>query len=109
MKFTEGIKLVLAGPYSEENLLKENKINSGWNKVDYRGFVGEDQKNEIFRSAKAGLVTFLDYPNHIHAQPNKMFEYMGAGLPVIASNFELWKNIIEKNKCGICVNPRRSS
>ena len=30
---------------------------------------------------------------------------MAAGLPVIASNYELWRQIVEDNKCGICVNP----
>ena len=34
-----------------------------------------------------------------------MFEYMSAGLPVIASNFPKWKNIINETNCGICVNP----
>ena len=34
-----------------------------------------------------------------------MFEYMSAGLPVIASNFPKWKNIIDETNCGICVNP----
>ena len=34
-----------------------------------------------------------------------MFEYMAAKLPVIASNFPLWKTIIEKNNIGICVDP----
>ena len=44
-------------------------------------------------------------PNHVNALPNKMFEYMSAGLPVIASNFPLWKEIVEGNKCGLTVNP----
>ena len=30
---------------------------------------------------------------------------MAAGLPVIASNFSLWKQIIEGNQCGLCVDP----
>jgi hypothetical protein len=34
-----------------------------------------------------------------------MFEFMAAGLPVVASNFPLWKRIVKDNKCGICVNP----
>lgn len=34
-----------------------------------------------------------------------MFEYMSAGIPVICSDFELWKSIVEQEKCGICVNP----
>ncbi|MCY1522537.1 Glycosyl transferases group 1 [compost metagenome] len=53
----------------------------------------------------AGVVTFLSAPNHIDAQPNKMFEYMSAGIPVVGSNFPLWKSIIEGNRCGVCVDP----
>ena len=30
---------------------------------------------------------------------------MAIGLPVITSNFKFYKNIIDKYKCGICVNP----
>jgi glycosyltransferase involved in cell wall biosynthesis len=51
----------------------------------------------------------LPFPNHINAQPNKIFEYMAAGLPVIGSNFPLWKELIEGNECGLCVDPTQPS
>jgi glycosyltransferase involved in cell wall biosynthesis len=60
--------------------------------------------NRLARS-KAGIVTFLPAPNHIDAQPNKVFEYMSAGVPVIASHFPLWREIVEGNQCGLCVDP----
>jgi glycosyltransferase involved in cell wall biosynthesis len=56
-----------------------------------------------------GLVTFLPFDNHIDAQPNKMFEYMSAGVPVVSSNFPLWRDIIEGNECGICIDPLDST
>ncbi|MDY0143185.1 MAG: glycosyltransferase [Bacteroidales bacterium] len=96
--------LDLAG---EMTITYKNKLETldGWKNVNYLGFIDRKQSQVIKNSSIAGIVTFLPEPNHVNAQPNKIFEYMASGLPVIGSNFPLWKIIIEDNYCGLCVSP----
>ena len=105
MEFIPEVKLYLAGNFDEKNIEEEVKTYKGWLNVKYLGFLNRDEVLDVMSQSKAGIVVFYPLPNHIEAQPNKMFEYMSAGLPVIASNFPLWKEIVEGNQCGICVNP----
>ncbi len=98
-------QLLLAGKFAS-NSEREMVINKpGWKQVIELGHIDRTGVREVLAKSIAGLVLFHPEPNHINAQPNKMFEYMSAGLPVIASNFPLWKEIVEGNKCGICVDP----
>lgn len=100
-----GTRLNLAGAFAEGRLKAQLQQEAGWTRVNEFGFLDRNQVREVLGRSVAGLVTFLPEPNHIESQPNKMFEYMSAGLPVIASNFPLWREIIEGNDCGICVDP----
>ncbi len=99
-----GYKLLLAGNF-EPGIENELKQMPGWRSIEVLGFVNRNVVRAVAARSMAGLVLFLPAPNHINAQPNKMFEYMSAGLPVIASNFPLWREIIEGNNCGFCVDP----
>jgi len=102
-----GYRLLLAGdidPAIENNLRRM----SGWRQVEALGFIDRDGVRATMARSMAGVVVFHPEPNHINAQPNKMFEYMSAGIPVIASNFPLWREIIEGADCGICVDPLSS-
>lgn len=98
-------QLNLGGGFPERDVKAQVETSPGWSKVHELGFLSRDEMRETLGRSVAGLVTFLPFPNHVDAQPNKMFEYMSAGLPVIASDFPLWREIIEGNACGICVDP----
>jgi glycosyltransferase involved in cell wall biosynthesis len=98
-------RLNLAGRFSEPTVESNVMSSPGWGRVNKLGIVDRTGVREIFGRSVAGIVTYHPLPNHIDAQPNKMFEYMSAGIPVIASNFALWREIIEGNNCGLCVDP----
>lgn len=97
--------LNLAGDFESEEFKEELMHDKNWGKVKFYGSVSSGEVIEILKKSQIGLVTYLPEPNHIEAQPNKMFEYMAAALPLVASDFPLWKEIVEGNNCGICVNP----
>lgn len=102
---TADVCLNLVGTFNEESTHDNIRKFHGWSKVIEHGQLSRIEVKNILEKSVAGVVTFLPVPNHIEAQPNKMFEYMSAGIPVIGSNYPLWKTIIEDNKCGICVDP----
>jgi glycosyltransferase involved in cell wall biosynthesis len=64
-----------------------------------------EQVAALLGRVQAGLVLFHPAPNNVRAQPNKLFEYMSAGVPVIASDFPLWREVVEGEGCGLLVDP----
>jgi glycosyltransferase involved in cell wall biosynthesis len=101
----DDVRLNLAGKFSEQSVETEVKGLKGWGSVNELGFLNRDEVNAVLAKSKAGLVTLQPTINYIDALPVKMFEYMAAGIPVISSNFPLWREIIEGNQCGLCVDP----
>ena len=43
--------------------------------------------------------------NHYYSLPNKLYEYMMAGVPIVSSNFPELRRVIEEVHCGITVDP----
>lgn len=103
---TTEAQLIIAGVAESSAVASAIEQSVAARKTIFKGKVSRSGVNEILDASKAGLVTFLPEPNHINAQPNKMFEYMAAGIPVIASDFPLWRSIVSENNCGICVDPK---
>jgi len=69
------------------------------------GFVLPQQGWQVLARCHAGLAVLQPIPNYFESYPTKMFEYMALGLPVIVSDFPLYRKVVESEGCGLCVNP----
>lgn len=98
-------RLQLAGIFTPPALEARLRGRPGWHRIDVLGWQSRPQVADLLGRVRVGVVTFLARPNHIAAQPNKLFEYMSAGLPVIASDFPLWRRIVGDAGCGLLVDP----
>jgi glycosyltransferase involved in cell wall biosynthesis len=105
LDYIESVRLNLGGRFSEQDVKLEVQSYGSWGRVNYLGYIGRGVVVDILNHSRAGLVTLHDRPSYRDALPVKMFEYMAASLPVISSNNKLWKSIIDKHQCGICVDP----
>lgn len=61
-------------------------------------------------SSDVGIISFQPGPyNHVHALPHKMFDYMAAGIPVVAPAFAVEvSRIVREADCGLLVDPSNS-
>ncbi|MCA1791763.1 MAG: glycosyltransferase [Thioalkalivibrio sp.] len=99
-------RLKLAGEFVEPTTRERLTRHPEWRLVEELGFLDRAGVRECLASSLAGLVTLLPSPAYEAALPVKLFEYMSAELPVIASDFPLWREIVNGADCGICIDPR---
>jgi glycosyltransferase involved in cell wall biosynthesis len=99
------VRLTLAGQFVTDSLLREASSLPGWRRVDYVGFVNPETVPSLLANCRAGMVVLRPEPSFIDSLPTKLFEYMAAGIPVIASDFPMWRRIVEASQCGVLVNP----
>jgi len=103
---TNGITLLIIGSGDLLPLLK-SKVN-GLNLQDRVRFIPALSWKEMMRytrSADAGLSLDKDTNlNYRFSLPNKLFDYLSAGIPVIAGSLPEVKKIVEENECGIIIS-----
>lgn len=98
----------LCGPV-EGAYLRELESLPAWNQVEYLGRIPHAEVAGLLARSAVGMAV-LGYIRNGDGKNGtmgntKIFEEMRAGLPVVCTDFVLWKEFVERWKCGICVNP----
>ncbi len=103
--YRSGIKLHLAGNFSTPSLETDLQNHKEWEQVIYHGILNREEIVGLLSNVKIGLLLLHPVPNHLIGLNTKIFEYLAAGLLIIASDMPHYKEIIEMNNCGFCINP----
>jgi glycosyltransferase involved in cell wall biosynthesis len=94
---------------AEKNYLDKLKTLPGWKQVKYFGKVPQKEVAGILRKCSIGVAILTPGRNtgfQLGTLGNtKIFEEMMEGLPVICTDFVLWKEFIQRYQCGICIKP----
>ena len=73
--------------------------------VRWHGRLAPREGWRVMARCHVGLAVLLPEPRYLEAYPTKLFEYLALGLPVIASDFPLYRTIVERTGGGLCVDP----
>ena len=98
-------RLKIAGRIAGKSLADEISRRPGWRRVDFVSQKTPRETAALIGESRVGLLLYHPVPGHLRAQPHKLFEYMSAGIPVVASDIPLWRRIITAADCGLLVDP----
>lgn len=107
----KGVTIYMIGKCSPDLHEKMKRITGGdTNKLQLKGVGEYVPHSEIISTYEkggwlAGLALFPATPHYINKELTKFFEYMAAGIPILCSDFSVWRDLVEQTGAGICVNP----
>lgn len=100
------IKIAFIGNGKVKSDLVKRAAEEGLDNCLFFDPVPKIQLNSIVASADVGLMVLKNIPAFYYGtSPNKFFDYIASGLPVV-NNYPGWlAGMIEENKCGVVVPP----
>lgn len=104
--FDEGVVLVIIGTGFVGRWADPGSALAGYGRIVVLPWVRQEDLAPYTASADAGILLYRnDCRNNYLCAPNKVFEYMMAGLPVIAANYPGMLKLVQAEDVGLCVNP----
>lgn len=101
-----GIKLLLIGNGKLKPALQKRAANEGLDNVVFHDPVNKNRLAGLMAASDVGIQSLANVPAfYFGTSPNKFFDYIAAGLPVL-NNYPGWlANMIGEHQCGLAVPP----
>lgn len=104
-EFKKDIHIVVAGEGKNFNKLKQQIELYNLQNITLTGYLSKYEVAQLYKVSKASLVIFKNVPILMTNSPNKFFDSLAAGTPVI-SNMSGWiEGLIEKYNIGLYFKP----
>lgn len=71
----------------------------GTGRIDHRGVLPPDRARDLLQTARVGLLPLLPTVAYASSIPTKLFEYLAAGLAVIATDVPYWRELLDDAEC----------
>jgi glycosyltransferase involved in cell wall biosynthesis len=98
-------RLRLIGPHSPDDYIDRMGRRSGWSLVEYLGAVSPREARRLTSECRIGLAVLQPIGQYVDVLPTKLFEYMSLGIPVVAADYPLCREVVEGSGCGLVVDP----
>ncbi|MDE1208106.1 glycosyltransferase family 4 protein [Tenacibaculum larymnensis] len=105
LKEDTSIEFIFIGGGSTEEELKNYCQKHQLKQVHFLGRFPMEETSEIVNLCDVSMVSFKDLPILYTNSPNKLFDSLSAGKPIIVNSAGWTKDMVEKHNCGFYVNP----
>jgi glycosyltransferase involved in cell wall biosynthesis len=106
MKFLPNEKLLIVGGGDRLEKLKELAIKENVaDRVKFIGSVSHELIPEYLSKAKVAVLPNISEGPSQFSSPLKLFEYMAAGIPIVASDLPVFREILQDNETAIFFEP----
>lgn len=99
-------RLIIAGEGSEKLILQKFITDNNVNNVNVVGNYPMNKISDLVNCCDISLVSFADIPILYTNSPNKLFDSLSAGKPILVNSAGWTKELVEKYECGFYYDPK---
>ena len=103
------VRFIFMGSGATEPVIKKQAEQYGLTNVFFIGRQPMVVVSEVVNLCDASITTFLNLPVLQTNSPNKLFDSLSAGKPIIVNSAGWTKEMVEKNDCGFFADPEKPS